>query len=47
LLFAADDFGIEGREPDKTEKLPELELKPGGYKHQHVIYLWQMTKEKI
>ena len=37
--IVAHDFGIEGWEPDKTEKLPELELKPGGYKHQHVIYL--------
>jgi cyclopropane fatty-acyl-phospholipid synthase-like methyltransferase len=40
--IVAHDFGIEGWEPDKTEKLPELELKPGGYKHQHVIYLWRI-----
>lgn len=40
--IVAHDFGIEGWEPDKTEKLPEFELKPGGYKHQHVIYLWRI-----
>lgn len=40
--IVAHDFGIEGWKPDKTEKLPEFELKPGGYKHQHVIYLWRI-----
>ncbi len=40
--IVAHDFGIEGWEPDRTEKLPEPELKPGGYKHQHVIYLWRI-----
>ena len=43
--IVAHDFGIEGWEPDKTEKLPELELKPGGYKHQHVIYLWRIREK--
>jgi 16S rRNA G966 N2-methylase RsmD len=38
------DFGIEGWEPDKTVKLPQLELKPGGHKHQHVLYLWTITQ---
>jgi hypothetical protein len=36
-LRAAHDFGIEGWEPDKTEKLPELELKSGVYKPQNVL----------
>jgi hypothetical protein len=36
---AAHDFGIEGWEPDKTEKLPEIGWKPAGSKNQHVIYL--------
>jgi len=39
----AHDFGIEGWEPDKTIKLPEPELKNGGYKHYHTIYLWRIT----
>jgi cyclopropane fatty-acyl-phospholipid synthase-like methyltransferase len=43
--IVAHDFGIEGWTPDKTEKLAEIEHKPGGYKHQHVIYLW-ITKNK-
>jgi cyclopropane fatty-acyl-phospholipid synthase-like methyltransferase len=43
--IVAHDFGIAGWEPDKTVKLPGFELKPGGYKHQHVIYLWRITKE--
>jgi cyclopropane fatty-acyl-phospholipid synthase-like methyltransferase len=43
--IVAHDFGIAGWEPDKTVKLPGFELKSGGYKHQHVIYLWRITKE--
>lgn len=42
--IVAHDFGIEGWEPDKTVKLAKLELKPGGYKHQHVLYLWTITR---
>jgi cyclopropane fatty-acyl-phospholipid synthase-like methyltransferase len=42
--IVAHDFGIEGWEPDKTVKLPQLELKPGGSKHQHVLYLWTITQ---
>jgi cyclopropane fatty-acyl-phospholipid synthase-like methyltransferase len=38
--IVAHDFGIEGWRPDKTLKLPGYELKPGGYKHQHTLYLW-------
>jgi len=37
--IVAHDFGIEGWEPVYTEKMRELGLKPGGYKHQHAIYL--------
>lgn len=40
--IVAHDFGIEGWPPDKTVKLPGYELKPGGYKHQHVLYLWRI-----
>ena len=40
--IVAHDFGIEGWEPDKTEKLPGFELKAEGHKHQHVIYLWRI-----
>jgi cyclopropane fatty-acyl-phospholipid synthase-like methyltransferase len=42
--IVAHDFGIEGWEPDKTEKLPGFELKAEGHKHQHVIYLWRMLE---
>jgi cyclopropane fatty-acyl-phospholipid synthase-like methyltransferase len=42
--IVAHDFGIAGWEPDKTVKLPGFEIKPGGYKHQHVIYLWRIAK---
>ena len=38
--IVAHDFGIEGWKPDKAEKLPEPEKKPGGYVHHHTIYLW-------
>ncbi len=41
--IVAHDFGIEGWEPEKTEKLPEIVLKPGGYKHQHILYLWRIN----
>lgn len=40
--IVAHDFGIEGWPPDKTVKLPQLEIKRGGYKHQHVLYLWKI-----
>jgi cyclopropane fatty-acyl-phospholipid synthase-like methyltransferase len=40
--IVAHDFGIEGWEPDKTEKLPEIEIMPGGRRHQHIIYLWRI-----
>ena len=40
--IVAHDFGIEGWEPDKTEKLLDFEIKPEGFKHQHTIYLWRI-----
>ncbi len=45
--IVAHDFGIAGWQPDKTVKLAGYELKIGGYKHQHTIYLWQITKDRI
>jgi cyclopropane fatty-acyl-phospholipid synthase-like methyltransferase len=42
--IVAHDFGIEGWEPDKTVKLPEPELKNGGYKHYHTLLLWRIKK---
>jgi len=42
--IVAHDFGIEGWEPEKTEKLGEIEIKPGGLRHQHTLYLWRMSK---
>jgi cyclopropane fatty-acyl-phospholipid synthase-like methyltransferase len=44
--IVAHDFGIEGWNPDKTAILPEFELKPGGYKHQHTLYLWKIENWK-
>jgi len=41
--IVAHDFGISGWPPDKTVKLAGYELKPGGYRHQHTIYLWRVT----
>jgi cyclopropane fatty-acyl-phospholipid synthase-like methyltransferase len=41
--IVAHDFGIEGWEPAKTEKLPEIEYRSGGYQHQHILYLWKMN----
>jgi cyclopropane fatty-acyl-phospholipid synthase-like methyltransferase len=40
--IVAHDFGIRGWEPDKTVRLPGSEIKPGGHKHQHVLYLWRI-----
>ncbi|HXF75036.1 MAG TPA: methyltransferase domain-containing protein [Methylomirabilota bacterium] len=40
--IVAHDFGIENWPPDKTVKLPQLEIKIGGYKHQHTLYLWKI-----
>jgi cyclopropane fatty-acyl-phospholipid synthase-like methyltransferase len=41
--IVAHDFGIEGWTPDKTVKLSAFEFKPGGYRHQHVLYLWRIA----
>ena len=40
--IVAHDFGIEGWIPDKTVKLDEIEHRPGGYKHQHTLFMWKM-----
>jgi cyclopropane fatty-acyl-phospholipid synthase-like methyltransferase len=42
--IVAHDFGIAGWEPDKTLKLPEPEIKNGGYKHYHTLFLWRIKK---
>ena len=42
--IVAHDFGIEGWEPDKTEKLSEPEKKFGGYLHYHTIHLWRIGR---
>jgi SAM-dependent methyltransferase len=44
--IVAHDFGIEGWEPDRTVKLPGYELKLGGYKHQHTLYLWKIGNDR-
>ena len=43
--IVAHDFGIEGWEPDKTEKLSEPEKKTGGLVHYHTILLWRIGKD--
>jgi SAM-dependent methyltransferase len=40
--IVAHDFGIEGWPPIKTERLPDLEYRSGGYKHEHILYLWKI-----
>jgi hypothetical protein len=40
--IVAHDFGIEGWEPDKTVKLSEIEIKLGGLRHQHTLFLWRI-----
>ena len=40
--IVAHDFGIEGWEPDQTVKLSEIEIKLGGLRHQHTLYLWRI-----
>jgi len=42
--IVAHDFGIEGWQPDKMLKPPGYELKPGGGKHRHTLYLWRIAK---
>ncbi|MDH3443419.1 MAG: class I SAM-dependent methyltransferase [Deltaproteobacteria bacterium] len=44
VRIVAHDFGIEGWEPDKVVKLPGYEIRAGGYKHQHVLYLWKIKE---
>ncbi|HYA29389.1 MAG TPA: methyltransferase domain-containing protein [Acidobacteriota bacterium] len=45
--IVAHDFGIEGWEPDKTEKLAEPEKKTGGLIHYHTLYLWRIDVHAI
>ena len=45
--IVAHDFGIDGWQPNKTVKLPGYESRPGGYKHQHTLYLWRLSKHLI
>ena len=40
--IVAHDFGIEGWQPDKTEKLSNPEKKAGGYVHYHTLYFWRI-----
>jgi cyclopropane fatty-acyl-phospholipid synthase-like methyltransferase len=40
--IVAHDFGIEGWEPDVTIKLPEPEVKTGGHRHYHTLFLWRI-----
>jgi SAM-dependent methyltransferase len=40
--IVAHDYGIEGWPPAKVEKLPEIEIRVGGVRHQHVLYLWKI-----
>ena len=42
--IVAHDFGIEGWKPDKNVKLPEVEIMAGGRRHQHMLYLWRVSK---
>jgi cyclopropane fatty-acyl-phospholipid synthase-like methyltransferase len=42
--IVAHDFGVEGWQPDKTEKLAEIEIKSSGLRHQHTLYLWRINK---
>lgn len=44
--IVAHDFGIEGWEPDKTEKMPKIEIMAGGRRHQHLIYLWRINDQQ-
>jgi len=43
--IVAHDFGIEGWPPTKVEKQPQIERTPGGYTHQHVIFLWKIEEK--
>jgi cyclopropane fatty-acyl-phospholipid synthase-like methyltransferase len=43
--IVAHDFGIEGWQPDKTEKFSQPENKTGGYLHYHTIHLWRVGKD--
>jgi cyclopropane fatty-acyl-phospholipid synthase-like methyltransferase len=38
----AHDYGIEGWPPSEVVKHPKIERTPGGYVHQHALYLWRI-----
>jgi protein-L-isoaspartate O-methyltransferase len=40
--IVAHDYGIEGWPATKVEKLPEIEIRAGGLRHQHTLYLWSI-----
>ena len=42
--IVAHDFDIEGWPPTRVEKLPEIQVTEGGYKHQHTLYLWRIRE---
>jgi len=41
----AHDYGIEGWPANRVVKLPKIERTPGGYVHQHTIYLWRIGEQ--
>ena len=43
--IVAHDFDIEGWPPTKVEKLPEIQVTEGGYKHQHTLFLWKIGEK--
>lgn len=38
------DFGINGWPPTEVVKLPNIQSTPGGYTHQHILYLWRVKE---
>ncbi len=43
----AHDYDIEGWSPNEVVKLPEIVRTPGGYVHQHTLYLWKIEGNPI
>jgi cyclopropane fatty-acyl-phospholipid synthase-like methyltransferase len=44
--IVAHDFGIEGWQPDKTEKLSTPERKGSDFLHYHTLYLWRIGVDR-
>jgi cyclopropane fatty-acyl-phospholipid synthase-like methyltransferase len=40
----AHDYDIEAWPPTEVVKLPEIVRTPGGYVHQHTLYLWRIEE---